>query len=522
MRRFACAGVFAVWLSVCCCASAGAVTLESIGTFVRPIFVSSDPGDPDRLLVVERRGTVVEVSPSGTRTLADLRSLSLVSCCEGERGLLSIAPAPDFGGTGRFYAAYTGTAAAGGQVGDLHVDSFRPDPQLSGGLDREPILSIGHAQYNNHNGGQVQLGPDGLLYVSTGDGGGSGDPLGSGQDTEALLGKVLRIDPRPGQEPTYAIPSGNPFVGVPGRDEIWASGLRNPWRFSFDRASGDMVIGDVGQGAREEVDYAASPTPGVVGGGGANYGWNCREGFVPYPSGGCATAGGFTDPVFDYPHDDPGDGKAHGCSIIGGYVVRDLSLGDLYGRYVYSDYCNGEIRSLLLPDAASGRATDDRTEGLSVVEPTSFGEDSCGRLYVISVDGPVYRLVGAAPPVGCPEAAPKETTPSPSPPANGRPRSLPPPRPSLALSASGRLPRIRVVVRLSPCAADAGRMLRLKRGGQRLAAKPLDERCFARFRAHVVHRSTFRAVLSPLTAGSAPLRSSRLLVDPGASQRIRP
>lgn len=518
MRRFACVGVLAVLLSASCCAAAGAASLEPVGIFERPIFVSSDPGDPNRLLVVERRGRVVEVGPSGARTLADLRTLSLVRCCEGEQGLLSIAPAPDFGDSGRFYAAYVGTAAAG-QVGDLHVDSFRPDPQLSGGLIREPMLSIGHAQHDNHYGGQLQLGPDGLLYISTGDGGGGGDPLGSGQDTEALLGKVLRIDPRPGQEPPYAIPAGNPFAGVPGRDEIWAYGLRNPWRFSFDRESGDMAIGDVGQEAREEIDYAASPAAGVVGGGGANYGWNCREGLDPYPPGGCAMGGGFTDPVFDYPHDDPGGGAAHGCSIIGGYVVRDASLGDLYGRYVYSDYCSGEIRSLLLP-AAGGPATGDRSEGMTVVEPTSFGEDACGRLYVISVDGPVYRLVGASPPVGCPEVASKETMPSPSPPANPFPRSLP--RPSLALSSSGRLPRVRIITRLSPCSSgDAGRMLRLKRGGRRFAAKPLDDRCIANFRAHVIRRSTFKAVLS-FTADSTPLRSSRLLVVPGAARRVQP
>jgi hypothetical protein len=183
--------------------------------------------------------------------------------------------------------------------------------------------------------------------MSLGDGGGTGDPFENGQDTEELLGKVLHIDPRPGQVPPYSIPAGNPFDGTAGRDEIWAYGLRNPWRFSFDRATGDMVIADVGQSAREEIDVAASPAPGVVGGAGANYGWNCREGFIAYtnPAAACATASGFTEPVFDYPHSDPGGGAAYGCSIIGGYVVRDPGVPDLYGRYLSTDYCSQGIRS---------------------------------------------------------------------------------------------------------------------------------------------------------------------------------
>ncbi len=159
-----------------------------------------------------------------------------------------------------------------------------------------------------------------------------------------------------------------------------------------------MVIADVGQGAREEIDIAPSPAAGVVGGAGANYGWNCREGFIAYtsPAAACATASGFTDPVFDYPHSDPGGGAAFGCSIIGGYVVRDPSLGDLYGRYLYTDYCSEEIRSLVLP-RSGGPASGDRSEGLTVEKPTSFGEDSCGRIYVASANGPVYRVEGPVP-----------------------------------------------------------------------------------------------------------------------------
>ncbi|HMJ73355.1 MAG TPA: PQQ-dependent sugar dehydrogenase [Solirubrobacterales bacterium] len=364
-------------VSLCCVAGASAATLQPIGDFDQPIFVTSDPTNPADLFVVEREGRVVEDDGGSRSVFADLTDL--VSCCESERGLLSIALAPDFATSGRFYAAYAGKPAAGGAEGDVHVDAFRHD---SGALVREPLFSVGHATNANHNGGQLELGPDGNLYISIGDGGGGGDPFESGQDLDSLLGKILRLEPHPGAEA-----------------QIWSYGLRNPWRFSFDRLSGAMVIADVGQNAREEIDYVPSPAPGVVGGNGNNYGWNCREGFSAYPEPGasCAGASGFAEPVFDYPHADPGDGMAHGCSITGGYVARDSSLGDLYGRYVYADYCVGEIRSLVLPATGEGVAGEDRSEGLGVAHPVSFGEDSCGRLYVVSQVGTVYRFVGATP-----------------------------------------------------------------------------------------------------------------------------
>lgn len=492
-RRFATVALVVV---ACACfgSTAAAATLKQIGTFEHPIFVTSDPGDPERVLVVQRKGSVVEVAPAGTRLVADLGGL--VSCCEGERGLLSIAPAPDFDSSGRFYAAYAGTPAAGGQEGDVHVDSFRSDPAAPGQLIREPIISIGHSTYSNHNGGQLQIGPDGYLYVSLGDGGGGGDPLESGQDTETLLGKILRIDPRPGQSPAYAIPPGNPFAGGPGRDEIWAYGLRNPWRFSFDRLSGDMVIADVGQGSREEVDFAPSPGVGQVSGGGANYGWSCREGLIEYPGApsACASKSGFAEPVFDYPHEDPGGGGAYGCAIIGGYVARDASVADLQGRYVYADLCTGEIRSLLLPGAAGGRASDDRATGLEVADPTSFGQDSCGRVYVASNDGPVYRLEGSAP-AACPSGV-----------ASSRPRRH---RARLRLRARDAGRKLEVVVRVAPCADNAGRRVQLNRGGRRIAARRLGRRCFARFVTRIHAPATFRALLR----GRPPARSPRLMVS---------
>jgi len=510
VRRLILSTVFAAFASCCLCSAAGAVTLEPIGEFKQPISVTSDPENAERLLVAEREGTVMEVGPEGVRPIADLTSL--ITCCLSERGLLSIAPAPDFHSSGRFYVAYTGTPAAGGAEGDVHVDSFLPDPG-GGPPVREPILSVGHGLNPNHNGGQLQFGPDGHLYISLGDGGSGGDPPGNAQNTEVLLGKVLRIDPRPGQVPAYAVPADNPFVGKPGRDEIWAYGLRNPWRFSFDRTSGGMVIGDVGQDNREEVDYAPSPGEGVVAGGGANYGWNCREGFIAYPAPApaCGSAAGFTDPVFDYEHDDPEDGSTFGCSIIGGYVVRDPSLGDLYGRYVYSDFCSEEIRSLVLPSAAGGRASDDRSEGLTLGKPSSFGEDACGRLYVVSGEGTVYRLVGSAP-LACsppsPTAPGEESRVAPSGPGLGIERKRQ--ALDLRLRAQPAGARLKIVVKADPCAGQAGDRVQLNRGGKWFSSRSLDDRCLARFFVRVKSTATFRALL----VGSEEIRSPRLTVEP--------
>lgn len=513
MRRFAITAVLAALALGC--ASAPAATLRSIGNFNQPVYITSSPVDPDRLIVAERKGAIIEVGPEGRRQLADLSAL--ITCCESERGLLSIAPSPDFEGSGRFYAAYTGLPAADGTEGDVHLDSFRPDP-TGGAPIREPILTVGHAQEPNHNGGQLQVGPDGHLYLSLGDGGGTGDPLESGQDTEALLGKLLRIDPLPGQVPSYSVPAGNPFLGVMGSDEIWAYGLRNPWRFSFDRVSGDLVIGDVGQDAREEVDYAPSPSPGSVGGAGVNYGWNCQEGLIPYSGApaGCP-ASGFTDPVFDYPHDDPGGGAAFGCSIIGGYVARDASLGDLYGRYLYTDFCTDEIRSLILPEGG-GPASGDRSEGLTVDKPTSFGEDSCGRLYVASAEGPVYRLEGAVP-ANCPRPAGGDQGGGAAAASGEAGQAGRPPRADdfqLYLSAKRLRPggaRFRVKARLAPCRDAVGQPLQLNRSGNSFADKALNRRCRARFLLTVAKPTPIRAFVR-LNDDAGRVGSRRLVLLP--------
>ena len=465
--------------------AASAATLVPVGSFDRPIYVTSDPLNPDRLFVVEREGRVMVGAGGDFAIFADLQPL--VSCCGGERGLLSIALAPDFPTSQRFYAAYTGTPAAGGAEGDIHVDAFRPAP--GGGVPlRERVLTIGHSARENHNGGQLQFGPDGYLYLSTGDGGGPGDPDENGQDTESLLGKLLRIEPRPGEVPSHAAPADNPFVGVSGADEIWSYGLRNPWRFSFDRLTGDLTIADVGQGLWEEVDHAPSPSSGIVGGRSDNYGWNCREGFFPYPGApiSCPGPGAFAEPVFAYPHDDPGSGGAHGCSITGGYVVRDFGLPDLYGRYLYADFCVGELRSLQLPDAAGVGASDDRSEGLSVANPVSFGEDSCGRIYVVSNGGGVFRIQGDFGP-GCHLVPPLLAAPAATPTIAG-------PRPLVLLRARGGRGRtVRLIVRLLPCGQHGGAVVYLNRNGRPFRQKRLNRNCVARFRVRVAGRTRFRA-----------------------------
>ncbi|HEX5762515.1 MAG TPA: PQQ-dependent sugar dehydrogenase [Solirubrobacterales bacterium] len=426
-------------------ACAQAATLVPVGDFDNPIFVTSDPANPDRLLVAEREGRVVEVSGSSSTVFADIQAW--VRCCEGERGLLSIAPALDFATSGRLYAAYTGETVAGGAVGDIHVDAFRPNPGGGAPL-REPLTTIAHSS-QIHNGGQLQLARDGHLYLSTGDNGEGA----KAQDPGSLLGKILRIDP------------------ADGSTAVWASGLRNPWRFSLDRLSGTMVIGDVGQDLREEVDIGVA---------GANYGWNCREGFVAYPGAPASCAGrtGFTDPVFDYPHANPGDGGAFGCSITGGYVVRDPGVPELYGRYLYADFCVGQLRSLVLPPSPTGLASGDRSEGLSVANPVSFGEDSAGRLYVASKDGPVYRLVGSP---GATVAPP--------------PLSLSVKRRPLVILQARKVGRrtVKLIVRVLPCGENAGNRVYVNRNGRLFRQRRLSRRCVAKFRVRVRGRTRFRA-----------------------------
>jgi hypothetical protein len=473
---------------------AQALTLQQVGgSFEQPIYVTSDPGDAGRLFVVERKGKVELVEGGVTSQFADLGSL--VSCCEGERGLLSIALDPNFGATGRLYVDYTGKEVPG----EIHVAELvaAPDRRTASVSTLKPLLVIPHPTESNHNGGQLQFGPDGDLYISTGDGGGSDDQLHNAQNLKKPLGKILRIHPNPaGPAPFYTAPADNPFAAVAGDyAPIWSYGLRNPFRFSFDSLSGDMVIGDVGQGAREEIDFAPSPLPGVVGGDGADYGWNCREGFLAGPAGDpeCATPppGGFVDPVFDYPHTpDPDLGGTERCAIIGGYVVRDRSLGSLYGHYVYSDYCGGALRSLQLPPAGGGRAGDDCSLGLKAPSPVSFGEDSSRRLYLVEEEGRVYRLTGL-PPANCPAPLPQQ------PPLEAGTHTQPAAPTFIGIKPQRRRvergKRALLTVWVSPCDGRKGATVELLRNGHRNGSRFLSRACTARFLPKIRGGTTFVA-----------------------------
>src|SRR5918992_2620319 len=289
-----------------------------IGNFSSPVYLTAPPGDGERVFVVEQAGRI-RVVRGGSALATPFLDITGPVLDGGERGLLSMAFAPDYAASGLFYLYYTASSPTGALTIAEYRRSANPDVAESAG---RIVLSIPHSTYSNHNGGQLQFGADGYLYIATGDGGGGGDPARNGQKLDSLLGKVLRIDPRvdPSGVP-YRIPSDNPFVGQTGaQPEIWSYGLRNPWRFSFDRQTGDLTIGDVGQGSWEEVDFV----PAASGAGrGANFGWSCWEGrhqYLPnYNEPACAPArSAHVQPVWEYPNE-----SARGCSITGGYVVRD-------------------------------------------------------------------------------------------------------------------------------------------------------------------------------------------------------
>jgi glucose/arabinose dehydrogenase len=469
LGKFALAFALALGL---CGGSAAALSLQQVGAgFDEPIYVTSAPADPDRLFVVERRGTIVEVENGARTAFANISSL--VSCCEGERGLQSIALAPDFGQSGRFFVFYSGKE----EPGEIHVAEMRTSGATAPSSSLRNLLTIPHPGESNHYGGQLQFGPEGNLFVSTGDGGGENDEHHNAQSLGSPLGKILRLDPDPAGVMPYTVPAGNPFAAAPAPlDTIWSYGLRNPFRFSFDRPGGGIFIGDVGQKLREEVDHAAAPGLGA----GANYGWNCREGSlaetVP-PEPGCAAATGFVDPIFEYPHADPGGG-AYGCAVIGGYVARGPGLGDVYGRYVYGDLCVGEVRSFW----PAAPAATDRSEGAAVESLNSFGEDSCGRLYAVSGEGAVYRLLGPGG-AACPGA---------------------PPPPALEPSFVGiravtrrvkRNRRALITAWASPCNGRRGDPITLWRGRRKIGTRRLDRVCSARFRPRISRRAGFRATV---------------------------
>jgi glucose/arabinose dehydrogenase len=340
-----------------------------------PVFLAAPAGD-QRLFIVERPGRI-RILQNGGLVVQPFLDLSALVAGAGEGGLLSLAFDPRFGSNGYFYVYYTDL--------DKNIVVARytvsPNQNVADPLSGLAIVRIAHPNFTNHFGGLAAFGTDGLLYVGTGDGGSEGDPLANGQNQGTLLGKLLRIDVSAatvGQP--YTIPPSNPFVGQAGRrGEIWAWGLRNPWRYAFDGKQ--LYIADVGQDLREEVDIADTAQ------GGLNYGWNRMEGTLCFNASTCDRSG-LTLPAFEYDHD-------HGCAIVGGYVYRGTALPELAGRYFYSDFCNGFLKSFL---ATASGVLEQRDWGLDLGQVVSFGQDGQGELYLMTADGNVDKIIrGAAP-----------------------------------------------------------------------------------------------------------------------------
>jgi glucose/arabinose dehydrogenase len=344
------------------------VQLEKVGDFDQPDYITQPPGSAD-LYVVERQGAVRIVRDGQVVSTPALDITDQVDSDGEEQGLLSIAFPPDFQSSRLVYAYYTGNDQDQNVVGYTVADD--------GSFDRSSERELLHMDdfASNHNGGLLLFGPDRQLYIGTGDGGIADDPRRNGQNVNSLLGKILRIDPRPSNGRPYTVPSPGP-LGAGALPEICDYGLRNPWRFSFDRDTGSLLIGDVGQSTQEEIDYV--PAERVCGN---NFGWSAFEGTNRLNQD--QTAPNAVFPILAYNHDEGG------CSVTGGYVVRDRSLPALFGRYVYGDFCLGDLRSF---EPATPHARDDRPVGLNVPSLSSFGEDNQGHIYVVSLDGPVYRL----------------------------------------------------------------------------------------------------------------------------------
>jgi glucose/arabinose dehydrogenase len=354
------------------------ITATPVAQVDSPTALVVRPGT-ETMYVAERPGrvrpvTVVGTGPDRTYQVGDpVLDISDSVVADGERGLLDIVFSPD-GGT--LYVHYSLAPS-----GDARVAAYTmAGDEVDTGSYRE-LLAL-EDPFPNHNGGEMEFGPDGYLYIALGDGGGGGDPEGNGQDTQALLGKILRIDPtNPSGGQEYGIPADNPFAdGAGGRPEVWLYGVRNPWRFSFDRATGDLWIGDVGQNEWEEIDQLQAAAGG---GRGANLGWNEVEATHPF-EGGSNPDGGVL-PVFEYSHDE-------GCSVTGGVVYRGAAIPGLGGAYLFSDYCQGDVRGLRVRD---GQVTEERTFDAHVDQLVSFAEDAAGEVYALSLLGGIYRLDAA-------------------------------------------------------------------------------------------------------------------------------
>ncbi len=337
------------------------------------LFLTGAPGRPGALFVVQQSGRI-RIIQNGRLLGRPFLDVSGLVSAGGERGLLGLAFHPGYARNGRFYVNYTNRS------GDTRVVEYRRATATRANPSSARVLLAVEQPFANHNGGMLAFGPDGMLHIGLGDGGSGDDPQNNAQDPRSLLGKILRIDVdrRSGGRP-YGIPAGNPYAGGGGRPEILHTGLRNPWRFSFDRARGDLWIGDVGQNAIEEVDVR------LRGAGPANFGWRAFEGRSAYLGGAGAIEGGrrHTPPVAQYPH-------SQGCSVTGGYVYRGTEVPALRGRYVYADFCSGRVWSMRAGPRPGGVRVENGL-GVRLANVTSFGESLAGDVYVIA-GGTLYRF----------------------------------------------------------------------------------------------------------------------------------
>ena len=343
-----------------------------------PLYLTSPPSDSARLFIVQQDGRI-RVVRNDTLLATPFLDIRTLVTSGGEQGLLGLAFHPNYRQNGWFYVDYTDLN------GNTRVVRFTvsADPNVAAATTGDTVLAVAQP-FTNHNGGMLLFGPDGYLYVGLGDGGSGGDPYGNGQNRHVLLGKILRLDVDHGSP--YTIPATNPFAADTARlgaGEVWDYGLRNPWRFSFDRATGDLYIGDVGENLYEEVDVEPSG-----GGGGVNYGWNVMEGLHCYNATSC-TMTGLMPPVLEYSH------AGGSCAVIGGYVYRGKQLPILAGQYLYADNCGGWVRSFQYALGRAGNLQDWTAQLNAGTGVSSFGEDARGEVYIINLGGKVYRIVPA-------------------------------------------------------------------------------------------------------------------------------
>lgn len=351
------------------CFSTQTIALDNfVSGISNPVEIIASPTNDNRLFVVQQSGTIKIVNANGTIAPDNFLNISSLITFGGERGLLGLAFHPQFA-TNRYFYVYYNNPQVSVRVSRFTANSANPN---TADISSEKILLTIPKPFSNHNGGSLHFGADGYLWISTGDGGSGGDPNNYSQNKNSLLGKILRIDVN--SENAYNIPADNPFVGTDGADEVWAYGLRNGWKFSFDKTTNNVWIADVGQEILEEINRVPATSAGI------NYGWRCYEGNNPYNTANCASAATMTFPIAQYDH------SANKCSITGGYVYRGNLYPDLIGKYIFGDFCSGQIGIL------DNSNTIIWTSAFTGNNFTTFGEDNQKQLYVAATNGSIYKI----------------------------------------------------------------------------------------------------------------------------------